>query len=105
MSPSQRRRAVHMFQDRLGLSQRRACRMIVQDRSTKHHTPQVPDPDRELGSWLGDFAKKHPRRGYRRAQSVAVREGWGVNRKKIQRMWREEGIRILHLDYIHLYFD
>ncbi len=94
MSPSQRRRAVHMLQDRLGLSQRRACRIAGQHRSTQRHVPQVPDPDRKLRSWLRDFAKQHPRWGYRRAHTVAVREGWRVNRKKIQRLWREEGLRV-----------
>lgn len=94
MSPSRRRRAVHMLQDRLGLSQRRACRIVGQHRSTQRHTPGEPDPDRGLRRWLRKFSKGHPRWGYRRAHAVAVREGWAVNRKKIQRLWREEGLRV-----------
>ncbi|NQV07209.1 IS3 family transposase [bacterium] len=94
MSPSRRRRAVHMLQDRLGLSQRRACRIVGQHRSTQRHTRLEVDPDWGLRVWLRRFSKTHPRWGYRRAHAVALREGYGVNRKKIQRLWREEGLRV-----------
>src|SRR5205085_236184 len=47
-----------------------------------------------LHQWLRRFAKTHPRWGYRRAHAVLVREGHAVNRKKIQRLWREEGLRV-----------
>ena len=83
-----------MLQDRLGLSQRRACEIVGQHRSTQRHTPAEPDPDQGLRRWLRRFSKRHPRWGYRRAHAVAVREGWVVNRKKIQRLWREEGLRV-----------
>jgi putative transposase len=85
---------VQVLQDRLGLSQRRACRIVGQHRSTQRHTPKAPDPDRELRVWLRGFSQKHQRWGYRRAHAVAVRQGWRVNRKKIQRLWREEGLRV-----------
>lgn len=85
---------MHMLQDRLGLSQRRACEIVGQHRSTQRHTPAEPDPDQGLRRWLRRFSKRHPRWGYRRAHAVAVREGWVVNRKKIQRLWREEGLRV-----------
>jgi len=94
VGPSGRRRAVEMLQSRLGLSQRRACAIVGQHRSTQRHTPAVPDPDRELCDRLRRFAKRHPRWGYRRAHAVLHREGWAVNRKKIQRLWREEGLRV-----------
>lgn len=83
-----------MLQDRLGLSQRRACEIVGQHRSTQRHAPAEPDPDQGLRRWLRRFSKRHPRWGYRRAHAVAVREGWVVNRKKIQRLWREEGLRV-----------
>jgi putative transposase len=83
-----------MLVSRLGLSQRRACRIVGQHRSTQRHTPTETDPDRELRARLRCFAKRHPRWGYRRAHAVLVREGQRVNRKKIQRLWREEGLRV-----------
>jgi putative transposase len=83
-----------MLQDRLGLSQRRACQIVGQSRSLQRRETAETDPDRDLRAWLRCFAKKHPRWGYRRAHAVWVREGHGANRKKIQRLWREEGLRV-----------
>lgn len=94
VSPSQRRQAAQMLQERLGLSQRRACQIVGQHRSTQRHRPEEPDPDRDLRRRLRDFARHHPRWGYRRAHSVLCREGHHHNRKKIQRLWREEGLRV-----------
>jgi putative transposase len=94
VSPSQRRRAAHMLQARLGLSQRRACRIVGQHRSTQRHHPENPDPDKDLRRRLREFARHHSRWGYRRAHAVLRREGHRLNRKKVQRLWREEGLRV-----------
>ena len=83
-----------MLQERLDLSQRRACLIVGQHRSVQRHEVGVVDPDRELRGRLRQFAARHPRWGYRRAHVVLVREGHLVNRKKIQRLWREEGLRV-----------
>ena len=94
VSPSQRRRAVQMLQDRKGLSQRRACQIVGQHRSTQRHRPEHQDPDQNLRADLRTFARRHPRWGYRRAHAVLCREGHRLNRKKVQRIWREEGLRV-----------
>jgi putative transposase len=52
------------------------------------------DPDAALRDWLRTSAKKHPRHGFRPAYHAARGEGWIVNHKKIQRLWREEGLRV-----------
>jgi transposase InsO family protein len=83
-----------MLCERLDISQRRACLIVGQYRSTQRHQPAVPDPDRDLRAELRTFARAHPRWGYRRAHSVLIREGHVCNRKKIQRLWREEGLRV-----------
>lgn len=83
-----------MLVDRLGLSQRRACSIVGQHRSTQRHEPAEPDADRDLRARLRAFAREHPRWGYRRAHAVLVREGHRLNRKKVQRLWREEGLRV-----------
>ena len=81
----------------LGVSERFACRVTGQHRATQRHeaastTPE--DPDAALRSWLRQYAKDHPRRGFRPAYHDARAEGWIVNHKKIQRLWREEGLRV-----------
>jgi putative transposase len=62
-------------------------------RPLKADTPD--DPDRALRAWLRDYARRHARWGYRRAYVDARRDGWQVNHKKIQRLWAEEGLRVV----------
>jgi putative transposase len=81
----------------MGVSERFACRVTGQNRTTQRHEPAsttVADPDAGLRQWLRDYAKDHPRRGFRPAYHDARGEGWNVNHKKIQRLWREEGLRV-----------
>jgi len=83
-----------MLQDRLGLSERRACRITGQTRSTQRHLPQVAPDDQALRKCLRDLSAERPRWGYRRAHAHLLREGWSLNRKRVQRIWREEGLRV-----------
>ncbi len=83
-----------MLQDRLGLSERRACRIAGQHRSTQRHEPKLADDDRALRRRLRELSAKKPRWGYRRAHGHLVSEGFSLNRKRIQRIWREEGLRV-----------
>jgi putative transposase len=78
----------------LGLSQRLACRIVGQHRSTQRHQPTKPDRDRALREQLRQLSRAHPRWGYRRAHAQLLNRGWVVNRKAVQRLWREEGLRL-----------
>ncbi len=78
----------------LGVSQRFACRVAGQHRSTHRHQPVEPDRDRALREQLRTCSRAHPRWGYRRAHAVLRQTGWRVNRKTVQRLWREEGLRV-----------
>ena len=90
MSPSRRRDAVRMLQDRLGLSERRACLIAGQHRSTQRRGDLRIGGDDGLRRRLREISVEHPRWGYRKAWSFLRQEGVVVNRKKIQRLWREE---------------
>jgi len=83
-----------MLRDRLGLSERRACRYVGQHRSTQRHEPVRAEDDGALRAELRKFSKERPRWGYRRAYHRLREEGWAVNRKRVQRLWREEGLRV-----------
>jgi len=83
-----------MLQDRLGLSERRACRIAGQNRSTQRHCPQVGKDDQALRARLRKLSTDYPRWGYRRAHGHLLTEGWALNRKRVQRIWREEGLRV-----------
>ena len=85
---------MEMLQERLFLSERRACRIAGQQRSTQRHMSRCLDRDDELRLRLRTLSRQHPRWGYRLAWALLREEGWAVNRKKIQRLWREEGLRV-----------
>ena len=94
MSPARRRRAVEHLQQVFGVSQRWACQLVGQHRSTQRHQPAEPGRDRALGEQLRRFSRAHPRWGYRCAHAQLRQQGWVVNRKAVQRRWREEGLRV-----------
>ncbi|OYN84458.1 IS3 family transposase, partial [Parenemella sanctibonifatiensis] len=97
LGPGRRRAAVAHLIRALRVSERMACRLAGLSRSAYRrplHRETAADPDRALRDWLRAYAKKHPRWGYRRAYHDARAEGWMVNHKKIQRLWREEGLRV-----------
>jgi putative transposase len=83
-----------MLRDRLGVSERWACRLVGQHRSIERYEPKRVDDDAALRTELGKFSVDRPRWGYRRAHHNLRQEGWQVNRKRVQRLWREEGLRV-----------
>ena len=94
MSPARRRQAILMLQEREGLSERRACQIVGQHRSTQRRAPCVAQDDGALRARLRKFSEDRPRWGYRRAHAQLREEGWLLNRKRVQRIWREEGLRV-----------
>jgi len=83
-----------MLIDRKGLSERRACEIVGQHRSTQRREPCIAADEGALRARLRRFSKDRPRWGYRRAHQQLREEGWSVNRKRVQRLWREEGLRV-----------
>jgi putative transposase len=83
-----------MLRDRLGVSERWACRVVGQHRSTQRHEPVRGADDAGLRAELRRFSVERPRWGYRRAHHRLREQGWEVNRKRVQRLWREEGLRV-----------
>jgi putative transposase len=83
-----------MVRDRLEVSERWACRVVGQHRSTQRYAPTAALDDQALRAALREIAGQRPRWGYRRAHARLVAEGWCVNRKRVQRLWREEGLRV-----------
>jgi len=79
-----------MLQDRLKLSERRACEIAGQHRSTQRHQPMAAPDDQALRRRLRRLAANKPRWGYRRAHGHLLAEGWSLNRKRVQRIWRAE---------------
>jgi transposase InsO family protein len=68
--------------------------VVEQPRSSQRYAPRGVERDRELVRCLLELARQHPRYGYRRMAALLRREGWVVNRKRVQRLWRQEGLGV-----------
>ncbi|MGJ6127240.1 IS3 family transposase [Mycolicibacterium sp. Y3] len=98
LGPAAKRRAVDMLSTTLDMSERLACKAVGLARSTCRRLPQAQtpaDPDAEMRAWLRSYATKHPCHGFRRAwAALRYDERREVNKKKIHRLWREEGLQV-----------
>jgi putative transposase len=88
-----RRFAVQHARDK-GLSERHACRLTGQWRTTQRYEPtQVDDEDRLTQSILA-LASQYGRFGYRRITGMLKLAGWKVGKDRVQRIWRREGLKV-----------
>ncbi len=85
---------VQWVQERYGLSERRACRLIGIGRSTLRYRSRPRSEEEPLRRRLCELAAERPRFGYRRLHVLLRREGWPVNHKRVYRLYREEGLGI-----------
>ena len=76
------------------MSERRACRIITQARTTQRRRPFVRDDDAALTAAIERLASRYGRYGYRRIGRMLVAEGWQVNVKRVWRIWRREGLKV-----------
>ena len=76
------------------VSERRACRVLGQPRSTQRLIPYVPDDESLLVSRIIELAEQYGRYGYRMITGLLRREGWKVNHKRVERLWRREGLKV-----------
>ena len=77
-----------------GVSERRACRVLGQPRSTQRRVPVARADEGRLVERMLELARAHPRFGYRRVAALLRREGWRVNRKRVYRLWRQQGLKV-----------
>lgn len=94
MSPAARRAAVEHLQARFAVSERRACAVLDQPRSTQRYAGQPPDDEARLVARMLELVRERPRFGYRRIAVLLQQEGWGVNVKRVYRLWRREGLKV-----------
>jgi len=76
-----------------GYSERRACALTRQHRSTQRK-PSRRDPRLELRQRMHEIAQTRIRYGYRRIQIMLRREGWPISRNLVYRLYREEGLAL-----------
>jgi putative transposase len=76
------------------VSERRACRVVGQPRSTQRLRPAAKPDEARLVARMLALVRKHPRFGYRRIWALLRAEGWRVNRKRVYRLWRQQGLKV-----------
>lgn len=78
----------------MDVSERRACRVIGQYRSTQRKVRQDRFDEEALTAEIIDLASSYGRYGYRRITALLRQQGWHVNPKRVQRIWRREGLKV-----------
>ena len=80
---------------KLAVSERRACRVLEQARATQRRTLLPPCDEERLTDNIITLATKYGRYGYRRITALSNNEyGWNVNHKRVERIWRKEGLKV-----------
>ena len=93
MTPAARREAVAHLCSAYEVSERRACKAVVVDRSSVRYRSRRAD-DGALRSRLKELASERRRFGYRRLHILLRREGVQINHKKLRRLYREEKLQV-----------
>ncbi|MCH2466286.1 MAG: IS3 family transposase [Gemmatimonadetes bacterium] len=94
LSPARRRACIDQVRDKLHVSERRICRVLGQHRSTQRHRPRGREDEERLVADMIELTRQYGRYGYRRIAALLRDAGWQVNDKRIERLWRREGLKV-----------
>ena len=94
MTAARRRLIVTDLREQFHVSQRRVSRCWTCPAPASGTPPVARDIQAALARRIEELAGTHPRFGYRRIWALLVREGWSVNKKAVQRIWRHSGLRL-----------
>lgn len=83
-----------MATTKFSVSERRACKVIGQCRGTQRYVHQELDDEIYLRKRIIELASIYGRYGYKRITGLLHMEGWTVNKKRVERIWREEGLKV-----------
>ncbi len=78
----------------LSVSERRVCAALGQHRSTQRKAPRGHDDEEALTDDIVEFARQYGRYGYRKISALLRDAGWLVNDKRVERIWRREGLKV-----------
>ena len=94
LGPARRRACVEHIKNVLKVSERRACRTLGQHRSTQRKVPRGRDDEERLTADIIELARQYGRYGYRKITALLRDAGWLVNEKRVERIWRREGLKV-----------
>ncbi len=70
------------------------CRALGQPRSTQRYVGRTPSDEEPLTLRMVEMANQYGRYGYRRITAMLQAEGWIINHKRVERLWRREGLKV-----------
>jgi putative transposase len=82
--------------EQLGVSERRACKLIALDRSSYRYEPRS-DHNAALRQELVNLARQKPRYGYRRLHALVTKRGFKASAQRVYRLYRAEGLMVRRL--------
>ncbi len=85
---------MEQLQAKFSVSERRACRLLDQPRSTQRFVGQPKDDDVRLTKKILDYVRERPRWGYRRIAQLLRRNGDLINVKRVYRLWKAAGLKV-----------
>jgi putative transposase len=85
---------VAVIEEQFGVSERRACAVVGQARATERYAARQSADEAALTARTVALAARFGRYGYRRVTALLQREGWQVNHKRVERIWRQEGLKV-----------
>ena len=94
MSPARRRDSVARIEESHGVSERRACAVTSQHRSTQRYARKASNDGPLLLKAMTRLVTENPRSGCRAITARLRMEGWRVNYKRVHRLWKREGFKV-----------
>jgi transposase InsO family protein len=94
VSPSRKRAAVVELQSQFPISERRACVVVDQPRSSQRYQSQPRQDETALLTRILELDRLRPRFGYRRIAALLRAEGWPASAARVLRLWRREGLKV-----------
>ncbi|AZQ65912.1 IS3 family transposase [Silicimonas algicola] len=94
LSPARRRACIDHVRQKFHVSERFACRALGQHRSTQRKVPRGRVDEDALTADIIALASEYGRYGYRRITALLREAGWAVNVKRVERIWRREGLKV-----------
>jgi len=94
LSPERHRRCIEAVRQRLGVSERRTCRVLDQHRSVQRHVPQRREDEDLVTALIIQLASQFGLYGYQRITALLRNAGWCINHKRVERIWKQEGLKV-----------
>ncbi|MQY69244.1 MAG: IS3 family transposase [Firmicutes bacterium] len=78
----------------LKVSERRACRVLGPAKTTQRQSSYTKGDEERLVARIIELTTRYGSYGYGRITALLGQEGWGVNRKRVEGIWRREGLKV-----------